>query len=110
MAVRLFAHDLNAVQISGLTHLNRNTVNRYPMGIRKRIAEYCEKASPFPGEVEVDEPYFGARGVKGKRGRGAFGKTIAFGIFQRNGEVYTKIVQGCSRATLQAVIRGGSRP
>ena len=76
------------------------------MGIRKRIAEYCEKAAPFQGEVEVDEPYFGARGVKGKRGRGAFGKTIAFGIFQRNGEVYTKIVQDCSRATLQAVIRG----
>jgi len=28
--------------------------------------------SPFPGEVEVDESFFGARRIKGKRGRAAF--------------------------------------
>ena len=100
------SHDLNAVQISELTHLNRNTVNRYLAGIRKRIAESCEKASPFQGEVEVDESYFGARRVKGRRGRGACGKTIVFGIFQRNGEVYTEIVPDALKLTLQAVIRG----
>ena len=33
-------------------------------------------------------------------------KTIVFGIFQRNGEVYTEIVPDCSKATLQAIIRG----
>ena len=58
------------------------------------------------GEVEVDESFFGARRVKGKRGRGAGGKTIVFGLLKRNGKVYTKIVPNCSRATLQAVIRG----
>ena len=56
--------------------------------------------------MEVDESFFGARRLKGKRGRGAFGKTIVFGIFQRNGHVYTEIVPNCSKATLQAVIRG----
>jgi transposase-like protein len=56
--------------------------------------------------VEVEESFFGARRLKGKRGRGAFGKTIVFGIFQRNGHVYTEIVPNCSKATLQAVIRG----
>jgi transposase-like protein len=106
MIVRLFAYDLNAVQISGLTHLNRNTVNRYLLGIRKRTAESCEKASPFQGEVEVDESYFGAKRVKGRRGRGAFGKTIVFGIFQRNGKVYTEILPDVSKVTLQAAIRG----
>jgi len=74
--------------------------------IRKKIALHCEQASPFSGEVEVDESYFGAKRVKGKRGRGAFGKTIVFGIFKRNGSVYTEIVSDCSKATLQKAIRG----
>ena len=74
--------------------------------IRERIAEECAIESPLSGEVEVDESFFGARRVKGKRGRGAGGKTIVFRLLKRNGKVYTKIVPNCSRATLQAVIRG----
>ena len=74
--------------------------------IRERIAEKCAIESPLSGEVEVDESFFGAGRVKGKRGRGAGGKTIVFGLLKRNGKVYTKIVPNCSRATLQAVIRG----
>ena len=104
--VRLFAADLDASQISGLAALNRNTVNRYLAKIRQCLVEYCDLQSPFSGEVEVDESFFGARRIKGKRGRGAYGKTIVFGIFQRNGHVYTEIVANCSKATLQAVIRG----
>ena len=48
----------------------------------------------------------GPRRVKGKQGRGAFGKTIVFGLFKRNGKVYTEIVPNCSKNTLQAIIRG----
>jgi len=58
------------------------------------------------GVVEVDESLFGARRVKGKRGRGAYGKTTVFGIFERDGKVYTQIVPNCSKATLQGLIRG----
>ena len=104
--VKLFSLDLNASQITQITGLNRNTINRYLNQIRMRIAEFCERQSPFSGEVEVDESFFGARRVKGKRGRGAFGKTIVFGIFKRNGKVYTEVVPDCRRSTLQAVIRG----
>jgi len=89
-----------------LTGVNRNTVNRYVRALRERIAEFCEAQSPFGGEVEVDESYFGARRIKGKRGRGAYGKTIVFGIFQRNGHVYTELVPDCRKPTLQAIIRG----
>ena len=74
--------------------------------IQLRLVEYCDTQPPFSGEVEVDESFFGARRIKGKRGRGAYGKTIVFGIFQRNGHVYTEIVPNCSKATLQEVIRG----
>ena len=104
--VKLFSIDLDAVQISELSHLNRNTVNRYLKAIRTRIAEFCEVESPFNGEVEIDESYFGAKRVKGKRGRGASDKTIVFGIFQRNGKVYTEIVPDARRKTLQDIIRG----
>ncbi len=104
--VKMFSLDLDASQITKISKLNRNTLNRYLTEIRKRIAEYCERQSPFSGEVEIDESYFGARRIKGKRGRGAFGKTIVFGIFKRNGKVFTEIIPDCRRATLQAVIRG----
>ena len=104
--VRHFSLDLTASQISKLTNINRNTINKYLMQIRQNIAEYCEQQSPFSGEIEVDESYFGARRVKGIRGRGARGKTIVFGIFQRNGKVYTEIVPDCKSKTLQAIIRG----
>ena len=104
--LRLFALDLTATQITELTHLNRNTVNRYLRLIRQAVAEHCERESPFAGEVELDESYFGARRVRGKRGRGARGKTIVFGIYKRNGRVYTEVVPDCKKATLQAIIRG----
>jgi transposase-like protein len=105
-----FSLDLEAQKITFLTGLNRNTVNRYLLLIRKRIAEYCEQSSPFHGEIEVDESYFGAKRVKGKRGRGACNKTPVFGLLQRGGKVYTEIVPDCARKTLQAIIRGKVDP
>lgn len=104
--IKLFAVDLDASQIAKVTNLNRNTVNRFLKGIRERIASESETFSPFLGEVEVDESYFGARRVKGLRGRGARGKTIVFGLLKRQGKIYTEIVPDCSRATLQGIIRG----
>ncbi len=108
--VRHFSLDLTSDNIADLTALNRNTVNRYLLFLRKRVAEFCERDSPFSGEIEVDESYFGARRVKGKRGRGASGKTPVFGILQRGGKVYTEIVPDCAKATLQAIIRGRVAP
>ena len=104
--LKLFALDLTATQITALVGLNRNTVNRYLALIRRAVAEHCQRESPFGGEVELDESYFGARRVRGKRGRGARGKTIVFGIYKRNGRVYTEVVPDCKKASLQAVIRG----
>jgi len=108
--IRHFSLDLDAHKIAFLTSLNRNTVNRYLLLIRKRIAEFCEQSSPFHGEIEVDESYFGARCIRGKRGRGAYGKRSVFGILQRGGQVYTEIVPDCARKTLQAIIRGRVEP
>jgi len=108
--IKYFTLDLEAQKIAILTRLNRNTVNRYLKLVRERIAEHCEQQSPLKGEIEVDESYFGARRIKGKRGRGASGKTPVFGILQRGGKVYTEVVPDCAKATLQAVIRGRVSP
>ena len=103
--VRYFAAVLTALQAATLSGLNRNTVNRFYRGLRERILLACEAQRPLFGVVEVDESFFGARRVKGRRGRGAYGKTVVFGIFGRQGKVYTEIVPDCSRPTLQGIIR-----
>ena len=107
---RYFAADLTALQAAGLSGTNRNTINRLYRALRERIHLACEQQRPFFGVVEVDESLFGPRRVKGKRGRGAYGKTTVFGIFERDGQVYTEIVPDCSKATLQGIIRGRVDP
>ena len=57
------------------------------------------------GEIEVDESYFGAKRVRGKRGRGAGKKTPVFGMLKRNGYVYTQVVKHCSAKELQSIIK-----
>jgi len=108
--IKLVVHDLDAQKIASLTNLNRNTVNRYLTLIRERIAEHCETRSPFRGEIEVDESYFGGKRIKGKRGRGAYKKTHVFGILKRCGKIYTEVVPDCAKSTLQGIIRGHVDP
>jgi transposase-like protein len=105
--IKYFALDLTANKTAQLTDLTHQSVNRIYLKIRNRVAQECERASPFVScQIEVDESYFGARRVRGKRGRGASGKTIVFGIYKRNGSVFTEIVPNAARQTLQNIIRG----
>ena len=111
LLARYFALDLSAADTAELTGLTHKTVNTIFLKIRRCLAEDCERQSPFSGgEVEADESYFGARRVRGKRGRGASGKTIVFGLLKREGKVYTEIVPDCKKPTLQAIIRGRVAP
>ena len=65
--VRLFSLELSASDTARLTGLTTKTVNSIYLKIRRRIAEACERESPFTnGEVEVDESDFGARRVRGR--------------------------------------------
>jgi len=106
LIVKCFANDLSATQTANLTGINRNTINRYYTLFRERIVQIQNRESPLSGEIELDESYFGARRVRGKRGRGAAGKTIVFGLLKRNDKVYTQIIPDAKKATLQAIIRG----
>jgi transposase len=105
--LRLFCLDIEAKKVAEFTCLNRGTVNNIFNKIRHRIVEICERESPFEnGEIELDESYFGARRVRGIRGRGARGKTPVFGMLKRGDKVYTQIVKNCSINELLPIIQG----
>jgi len=108
--LRCFAMDFTATDTALLTGISLRSVNSIYLKLRRNIAIVCEQQSPLAGAVEVDESYFGAKRVRGKRGRGAYAKTIVFGLLKRDGRVYTEIVPDCTKATLQAVIRGHIAP
>jgi transposase len=101
--------DLEATKVAQLTGMSRRTVNRYFHVFRVRIAAACEAQGTLAGTVEVDESYFGPRRVRGKVGRGAYRKTIVFGIFKRNGTVYTQIIPNARKRTIQPIICGKVR-
>ncbi len=67
-------------------------------------------ADPLVGQLEVDESYFGVRRVRGKRGRGASGKTIVFGLLKRGDKVHTQLIKKCDRTALHTVIKERTSP
>lgn len=108
--LRYFSLDFTATDTALLTGFSVRSVNAIYLKTRRRIALVCEADSTLSGAVEVDESYFGPHRVRGKRGRGASGKTVVFGILKRQVKVYIGIVPNCTKATLQAVIRGKVNP
>jgi len=100
-----FYLEISARKTAKELELNYRLVHRKFMHFRKAIAEYCKKeAEKLNGELELDETYFGGK-RKGKRGRGANNKAIAFGILERKGKVYTIIVENVSKETLMQAIQ-----
>ena len=90
-----------------LVGLNRNTTQRIYSLLRDRIVELAiQEARPFVGDIEVDESYFGAKRIRGKRGRGAGEKTPVLGLHKRQGRVFVSVVQNCSKSELTPILQG----
>ena len=104
--IKCFSEDITASKAANLLEINRNTINRYYNLFRTKIAASTCKGSVFFGEIELDESYFGAKRIRGKRGRGAAGKTPVFGVLKRDGNVYVEIVENCSKESLMPIIQG----
>ncbi len=76
--IRYFSLDSSAVQIQKLIGLSRQIINKYLITTRLRFVELSKLLSaPLVRQIKVDESYFGAGRVKGRRGRGANGKPLA---------------------------------
>lgn len=104
--LRCFCEDIPSSKTAKILELNRHTTDRYYDIFRQKIAAFSLTQKPESGEFELDESYFEARRVRGKRGRGAAGKTPVFGILKRDGKVYVTLVKRCSKAQLMPVIQG----
>jgi transposase len=106
-----FCIDVDASKTALLTKVNRNTVNRYFKLFRTLIYERQQNdLEKFFGIVECDEAYFGSKRLRGvymkqKRGRGTWKRPV-FGIFERDGRVYTEMVPDSKLQTLRKVIVG----
>ena len=102
-----FCGDITATAAAKPAKVNGKTANSYCNDIREKIlAESLKEMSGESGEFEADESCFGARRVRGKRRRGAAGKTPVFGLLKRGGRVFVKAVENWSKEELMPVIQG----
>ena len=105
--LKLFSLDLPATKVAKITNLNVRTIQRIYTLLRKRILKITlEEAREFDGSIEVDESYFGAKRIRGKRGRGANGKVPVLGLHKRSEQVFASIVQNCSKQELMPILKG----
>ena len=109
--LKCFCSDIDATKTAEILGLNRKTINHYYRIFREVIFEKQQQdLSLFFGEIELDEAYFGAKRLRGvnmpqKRGRGTW-KQAVFGVFERDGRVYTELIPNAKSETLRKVIRG----
>lgn len=109
--------DVESSKTCELVGVSRDTTDKIYRRIREKIYAYTTKDRQKGGdegalieensseECEVDESYFGARRVKGKRGRGASGKILVFGVLKRGSTVYTEIIEHASKKELIPIIQ-----
>lgn len=80
------------------------------MGQQIRILmQRAEGFEMLQGHVEMDEAYVGGY-RPGKRGAGAAGKTIVFGMAERDGRTVTQVVPNVKLETLRAVTLANVAP
>ena len=104
-----FYQQQPAYRVANDFDLDYQVVTRVYQRLREAIYYTAElEAGKLKGEIEIDEAYFGGR-RKGKRGRGARGKSIVFRLLERNGRVYTKVVERVTTDELMAHIRKHTR-
>lgn len=85
------------------------TIQRFYRIVRGCCALQEELREPFEGSLECDETMFGGA-RKGKRGWGAAGKIIVFGILKRNGMVKVFPVQGRGNQELIGLVQTHTKP
>ena len=96
-------HGVPAKELQRQLSVTYKTAWRMGHELRKYMAK-VDGDWPLDGHVEADETMIGGKRSGGKRGRGAPGKTVVFGMLERDGDVMTRIVGDVKRKTLEAHI------
>ncbi len=95
-------HGVAAKELERQLGVTYKTAWRIADELRKHMAN-ADDHGPLSGHVEIDETYVGGK-RRGKRGRGAAGKTVVFGMLERDGPVRAGPVPNVRRKTLQPII------
>jgi transposase len=109
--VRYFVLGVPAYRLRFEVSLSQPTIQRLYRRIREAIyAAALEEMGrqPLEGRLEADEALFGGS-RHGKRGWGAAGKVMVFGIYERNGKVYSFPVESRGHGTLLPQLRQHTR-
>lgn len=102
--IHLFVLGTPAYRISKNLSLSPDTIERLFRKIREVIyGVSLSELRQLKGELEIDETMFGGR-RPGKRGWGAEGKQIVFGIYQRDGRIIVFPVPNRETETLIPLI------
>ncbi len=95
-------HGVPAKELQRQLGVTYKTAWRMGHELRKYMAA-VDGDPPLDGHVEVDETYVGGKRAGAKQGftgRAAKGKTVVFGILERDGELFTKVVPNASQKSL----------
>ena len=102
--IYLFSLGVPAYRTRFSIGINLGTVEHAFKVFREAIYDASLDKLRMSGKLELDEAMFGGH-RRGKRGWGAEGKTLVFGIYKRNGHVMTFPVPDRKYATLMELIK-----
>ena len=108
LAMYLFTssrHGVAAKEIQRQVGCTYKTAWRMCHELRKLMAQ-ADDHDPMSGHIEIDETYIGGRKpkIKGFTGRGSAGKTIVFGMLEREGPVRAGPIPNVRRKTIYPII------
>lgn len=108
--VRYFVLGVPAYRLRFESPVSLKTTEHCFRIIREAIyQDSLKELSSMRGKLEMDETTFGGR-RRGKRGWGAAGKIIVFGIYQRNGNVITFPIPSRETETIYPLINQHTKP
>jgi len=91
-------HGVPAKELQRQLGVTYKTAWRMGHEIRKHMGK-ADGDDSLDGHVEIDETMVGGK-RPGKRGRGATGKTVVFGMLERAGDIITRVVPNVRAKTL----------
>lgn len=98
--LEFFCLGVPAYRLRFQVPVHQDTIQRWFKILREVIyRQALKELSSLSGQIEMDESMFGGKAA-GKRGWGAAGKHMVFGIYQRNGKVLTFPIASRGRSEL----------
>lgn len=110
-AIYLFVttrHGVSGKELQRQLGVTYKTAWRMGMKVRELIGS-VDEFDMLQGHVEMDEAYVGGR-RRGKRGRGAEGKTIVMGMKEHGGDIRTVVIPDVKKQTLRGVVLENVEP